>query len=69
MTGAGRLRRYVAERCTEHVVVGQCVIDRDRGDNLSAIGLLPRDEVTAALRKFYRLYGTTAARETRRNLD
>jgi hypothetical protein len=30
---------------------------------------LPRDEVIAALRKFYRLYGTTAARETRRNLD
>jgi hypothetical protein len=66
MTGAGGLRRYVAERCTEQVVVGQCVIDRDRGDNL---GLLPRDEVIAALRKFYRLYGTTAARETRRNLD
>jgi hypothetical protein len=52
MTGAGGLRRYVAERCTEQVVVGQCVIDRDRGDNLSAIGLLPRDEVIAALRKF-----------------
>jgi hypothetical protein len=33
-------------------IICSLVIDRDRGDNLSAIGLLPRDEVIAALRKF-----------------
>lgn len=38
-------------------------------NDLGAIGLLPRDKVIAALRKFYRAYGTTAARDLARKLQ
>jgi hypothetical protein len=38
-------------------------------DDIGAIGLLPRDKVIAALRKFYRFYGTTAACDLARKLQ
>src|SRR5262249_6200208 len=58
-------RKLIADAMHDYDPEKPAIHHRDMG----RIGFLPHDKVIAALRKFYRLYGTTAACDLARKLQ